>query len=115
MYPGLLLIGTDSHTVNGGGLGGICIGVGMHCGSSFFRLVFSSLLMSFCRCALGGADAVDAMANIPWELKCPKVIGVHLTGALTVCGREQWVSSQVLPRLVVLSEVNVHLVVYVVW
>lgn len=57
-YPGLLLIGTDSHTPNGGGLGGLCIGV-------------------------GGADAVDVMANMPWELKCPKVIGVHLTGKLS--------------------------------
>jgi len=57
-FPGVLLIGTDSHTPNGGGLGGICIGV-------------------------GGADAVDVMANIPWELKCPKVIGVELTGELT--------------------------------
>lgn len=54
-FPGLLMIGTDSHTPNGGGLGGLCIGV-------------------------GGADAVDVMANIPWELKCPKVIGVKLTG-----------------------------------
>lgn len=43
-----MLIGTDSHTPNGGGLGSICIGV-------------------------GGADAVDVMAGIPWELKCPKV------------------------------------------
>lgn len=43
-----MLIGTDSHTPNGGGLGGICIGV-------------------------GGADAVDVMAGIPWELRCPKV------------------------------------------
>jgi len=42
------MIGTDSHTPNGGGLGCLCIGV-------------------------GGADAVDVMANIPWELKCPKV------------------------------------------
>nr|XP_032831930.1 aconitate hydratase, mitochondrial isoform X2 [Petromyzon marinus] len=57
-YPGVLLIGTDSHTPNGGGLGGVCIGV-------------------------GGADAVDVMANIPWELKCPKVIGVKLTGELS--------------------------------
>lgn len=52
------MIGTDSHTPNGGGLGGLCIGV-------------------------GGADAVDVMANIPWELKCPEVIGVHLTGELS--------------------------------
>uniref|UniRef100_A0A6I8PWS1 Aconitate hydratase, mitochondrial n=1 Tax=Xenopus tropicalis TaxID=8364 RepID=A0A6I8PWS1_XENTR len=57
-FPGVLLIGTDSHTPNGGGLGGICIGV-------------------------GGADAVDVMAGIPWELKCPNVIGVKLTGQLS--------------------------------
>lgn len=57
-FPGLLMIGTDSHTPNGGGLGCLCIGV-------------------------GGADAVDVMANIPWELKCPKVIGVHLTGKIS--------------------------------
>ncbi|XP_054722100.1 LOW QUALITY PROTEIN: aconitate hydratase, mitochondrial-like [Uloborus diversus] len=57
-FPGVLLIGTDSHTPNGGGLGGLCIGV-------------------------GGADAVDVMANLPWELKCPKVIGVKLTGQLS--------------------------------
>ncbi|CAF3651328.1 unnamed protein product [Rotaria socialis] len=56
-FPGLLLIGTDSHTPNGGGLGGLCIGV-------------------------GGADAVDVMANMPWEVKCPKVIGVRLLGQL---------------------------------
>ena len=47
-FPGALVIGTDSHTPNGGGLGGLCIGV-------------------------GGADAVDVMAGMPWELKCPKV------------------------------------------
>merc|ERR1719471_213647 len=58
-FPGLLMVGTDSHTPNGGGLGGLCIGV-------------------------GGADAVDVMADIPWELKCPKVIGVNLTGKLSV-------------------------------
>jgi len=57
-FPGLLMVGTDSHTPNGGGLGGLCIGV-------------------------GGADAVDVMADIPWELKCPKVIGVKLTGKLS--------------------------------
>ena len=57
-FPGVLLIGTDSHTPNGGGLGGLCIGV-------------------------GGADAVDVMAGLPWELKCPKVIGVKLTGKLS--------------------------------
>merc|ERR1711971_941553 len=53
-FPGLVMVGTDSHTPNGGGL---CIGV-------------------------GGADAVDVMADIPWELKCPKVIGIKLTGEL---------------------------------
>ncbi|XP_029292895.1 aconitate hydratase, mitochondrial-like [Cottoperca gobio] len=57
-YPGVMLIGTDSHTPNGGGLGSICIGV-------------------------GGADAVDVMAGIPWELKCPNVIGVKLIGSLS--------------------------------
>jgi len=57
-FPGLLMVGTDSHTPNGGGLGGLCIGV-------------------------GGADAVDVMADIPWELKCPNVIGVKLTGKLS--------------------------------
>ncbi|KAJ3280509.1 Aconitate hydratase mitochondrial [Borealophlyctis nickersoniae] len=56
-FPGGLMIGTDSHTPNAGGLGMVAIGV-------------------------GGADAVDVMANIPWELKCPKVIGVKLTGRL---------------------------------
>lgn len=56
-FPGLVMVGTDSHTPNGGGLGGLCIGV-------------------------GGADAVDVMADIPWELKCPKVIGIKLTGEL---------------------------------
>lgn len=63
-FPGVLLIGTDSHTPNGGGLGGLCIGV-------------------------GGADAVDVMAGMPWELKCPKVIGVKLTGHL-----DGWTSSK---------------------
>eukprot|EP00055_Hartaetosiga_balthica_P005642 m.16829 g.16829 ORF g.16829 m.16829 type:complete len:782 (+) comp4676_c0_seq2:281-2626(+) len=56
-FPGVMIIGTDSHTPNGGGLGGICVGV-------------------------GGADAVDVMAGLPWELKCPNVIGVKLTGKL---------------------------------
>lgn len=57
-FPGGLLIGTDSHTPNAGGLGMAAIGV-------------------------GGADAVDVMANLPWELKAPKVIGVKLTGQLS--------------------------------
>ncbi|MEE9464222.1 MAG: aconitate hydratase [Candidatus Neomarinimicrobiota bacterium] len=57
-FPGGMMIGTDSHTVNAGGLGMIAIGV-------------------------GGADAVDVMAGIPWELKWPGLIGVHLTGELS--------------------------------
>ena len=56
-FPGGMMIGTDSHTVNAGGLGMIAIGV-------------------------GGADAVDVMAGMPWELKFPKIIGVKLTGEL---------------------------------
>ena len=56
-FPGGMMIGTDSHTVNAGGLGMIAIGV-------------------------GGADAVDVMAGMPWELKFPKLIGVILTGNL---------------------------------
>ena len=57
-FPGGLMIGTDSHTVNAGGLGMIAIGV-------------------------GGADAVDVMAGMAWELKFPKLIGVKLTGKLS--------------------------------
>jgi len=57
-FPGGMMIGTDSHTVNAGGLGMIAIGV-------------------------GGADAVDVMAGMPWELKFPKLIGVKLTGSLS--------------------------------
>ncbi len=56
-FPGGMMIGTDSHTPNAGGLGMIAIGV-------------------------GGADACDVMAGLPWELKMPKLIGVHLTGKL---------------------------------
>jgi aconitate hydratase len=57
-FPGGMMIGTDSHTVNAGGLGTIAIGV-------------------------GGADACDVMAGLPWELKFPKLIGVKLTGKLS--------------------------------
>jgi len=56
-FPGGMMIGTDSHTVNAGGLGMVAIGV-------------------------GGADAVDVMAGMPWELKFPKLIGIKLTGQL---------------------------------
>ncbi len=57
-FPGGMMIGTDSHTVNAGGLGMIAIGV-------------------------GGADAVDVMSGMPWELKFPKLVGVRLTGKLS--------------------------------
>ncbi|KAL1715441.1 aconitase family-domain-containing protein [Schizophyllum commune] len=55
--PGMLMLGTDSHTPNASGLGGLAIGV-------------------------GGADAVDAMTGTPWELKAPRVLGIRLTGEL---------------------------------
>ena len=57
-FPGGMMIGTDSHTPNAGGLGMVAIGV-------------------------GGADAVDVMAGLPWELKMPKLIGVKLTGRMS--------------------------------
>ena len=57
-FPGALIIGTDSHTVNGGGLGSLAIGV-------------------------GGADAADVMAGLPWEVRYPRIIGVKLTGAMS--------------------------------
>ena len=63
-FPGGMMIGTDSHTVNAGGLGMLAIGV-------------------------GGADAVDVMAGMPWELKWPKLIGIKLTGTLN-----GWTSSK---------------------
>lgn len=63
-FPGAMMIGTDSHTVNAGGLGMVAVGV-------------------------GGADAVDVMSGMPWELKWPKLIGVKLTGQLS-----GWTSSK---------------------
>ena len=63
-FPGGMMIGTDSHTVNAGGLGMVAIGV-------------------------GGADAVDVMAGMAWELKMPKIIGVKLTGKMS-----GWTSSK---------------------
>ena len=63
-FPGGMMIGTDSHTPNAGGLGRVAIGV-------------------------GGADAVDVMAGLPWELKMPKLIGIKLTGRLN-----GWTSSK---------------------
>ncbi|MFV0483557.1 MAG: aconitate hydratase [Bacteroidales bacterium] len=68
-FPGGMMIGTDSHTPNAGGLGMIAIGV-------------------------GGADAVDVMAGMPWELKFPKLLGVKLTGKLNA-----WAS----PKDIILS------------
>ncbi|NBY20909.1 aconitate hydratase [bacterium] len=56
-FPGGLIIGTDSHTPNGGGMGMLA-------------------------CGVGGADAVDVMAGLPWEVKYPKLIGVHLKGQM---------------------------------
>ena len=56
-FPGGMIIGTDSHTPNAGGLGMLAVGV-------------------------GGADAADVMAGLPWEVKYPTLIGVHLTGEL---------------------------------
>ncbi len=56
-FPGGLMIGTDSHTPNAGGLG-------------------------MCACGVGGADASDVMAGLPWEVKNPNIVGVHLTGKL---------------------------------
>ena len=56
--PGLMMLGTDSHTPNAGGLGAIAVGV-------------------------GGADAVDAMVDAPWELKAPRILGVKLEGQLS--------------------------------
>lgn len=63
-FPGGMMVGTDSHTPNAGGLGMAAIGV-------------------------GGADAVDVMVGSPWELKVPKLIGVHLTGKLS-----RWTSAK---------------------
>mgnify|MGYP001254941120 CR=1 FL=1 len=63
-FPGGMMIGTDSHTVNAGGLGMIAIGV-------------------------GGADAVDVMAGMPWELKFPKLIGIELVGKMS-----KWTSAK---------------------
>lgn len=75
-FPGGLMIGTDSHTPNAGGLGMVAIGV-------------------------GGADAVDVMAGMPWELKMPKLIGVKLTGKLNGWAAPKDVILEVAGRLTV--------------
>ncbi|KAG4305396.1 hypothetical protein PORY_000952 [Pneumocystis oryctolagi] len=79
-FPGGLMIGTDSHTPNAGGLGMVAIGV-------------------------GGADAVDVMIDIPWELKCPKVYGVRLTGKLS-----GWASPKVAYQDVILKVAGIFTV-----
>ncbi len=73
-FPGGLMIGTDSHTPNAGGLGMVA-------------------------CGVGGADAVDVMADLPWELKCPKVIGVNLTGKIGGWTTPKGTSRTQVPRL----------------
>ena len=72
------MIGTDSHTPNAGGLGMVA-------------------------CGVGGADAVDVMAGLPWELKCPKVIGVNLTGKLS-----GWTA----PKGTPLPRIRCHVLIY---
>lgn len=84
--PGALMLGTDSHTPNAGGLGMIAIGV-------------------------GGADAVDAMAGIPWELKAPKVMGVRLTGSLSNWATPKDIILHLAGRLTVQGGTN-HIIEY---
>ncbi|KAI9354301.1 aconitase [Zopfochytrium polystomum] len=84
--PGALMLGTDSHTPNAGGLGMIAIGV-------------------------GGADAVDGMAGIPWELKAPKVIGVRLTGKLSKWAAPKDVILSLAGKLTVQGATN-HIIEY---
>ncbi|MFO7653976.1 MAG: aconitate hydratase [Candidatus Krumholzibacteriia bacterium] len=85
-FPGGLIIGTDSHTPNGGGLGMAAIGV-------------------------GGADAVDVMVGMPWEVKHPRLIGVRLTGALSGWTAPKDVILKLLGLLTVKGGTN-HIVEY---
>ena len=80
-FPGSLMIGTDSHTPNAGGLGVVAVGV-------------------------GGADAVDVMAGFPWELKKPQIIGVHLKGSLKGWGTSKDVILKLLGILTVKGGTN---------
>jgi aconitate hydratase len=80
-FPGGLIVGTDSHTPNGGGLAMMAIGV-------------------------GGADAVDVMADMPWELLCPKLIGVELKGTLSGWTASKDVILKVLDLLTVKGGTN---------
>ncbi|KAJ3144874.1 aconitate hydratase [Geranomyces variabilis] len=84
--PGTLMLGTDSHTPNAGGLGMLAIGV-------------------------GGADAVDAMAGIPWELKAPSVLGIKLTGQLSGWTSPKDVILHIAGRLTVRGGTN-HIIEY---
>lgn len=80
-FPGGMMVGTDSHTPNAGGLGMMAIGV-------------------------GGADAVDVMVGMPWELKVPKIIGVHLTGVLSGWASPKDVILKILGMLTVKGGTN---------
>lgn len=80
-FPGGMMVGTDSHTPNAGGLGMAAIGV-------------------------GGADAVDVLTGLPWELKMPKLIGVHLTGELSGWASAKDVILEILGRLTVKGGTN---------
>ena len=80
-FPGGMMVGTDSHTPNAGGLGMVAVGV-------------------------GGADAVDVLTGQPWELKMPKLIGVHLTGNLTGWASPKDVILEILGMLTVKGGTN---------
>ncbi|MDD5861255.1 MAG: aconitate hydratase [Prevotella sp.] len=80
-FPGGMMVGTDSHTPNAGGLGMVAVGV-------------------------GGADAVDVLTGQPWELKVPKLIGVHLTGHLTGWAAPKDVILEILGQLTVKGGTN---------
>ena len=80
-FPGGMMVGTDSHTPNAGGLGMVAVGV-------------------------GGADAVDVLTGMPWELKMPRLIGVHLTGRLSGWASPKDVILEILGRLTVKGGTN---------
>ena len=77
-FPGGLLIGTDSHTPNAGG-SVLSLLTYFSCALH----LFPSSSLGMCAVGVGGADAVDCMAGLPWELKAPRIIGVKLTGKLS--------------------------------
>ena len=95
-FPGLLIIGTDSHTPNAGTCGAKVDVLAQRSPLTHKRRACSPSNaggLGAVAVGVGGADAVDVMANIPWELKCPKVIGVKLTGRLS-----GWTSPKGAPR-----------------